>query len=253
MLLLDLRRIGYQEALVLQNRIVERKIARPAPDVLLLVEHPPTVTLGVRGKACDLLVSPEELQRRGVAIHYVDRGGEATYHGPGQLVGYPIIDLRSRRVSAREYVHRLEETLIRTLAVFQVSGSRSPDRPGVWIGPREKIASIGVKIRRRVTSHGFSLNVDVPVDPRELIVSCGIPDARMVDLKKLTGAHIEHGVRESRCGSIFPGSIRSCSGTVFCLTGHLHVTTLCLARKGTWQYPSVIASGISGPESLRPF
>jgi lipoate-protein ligase B len=190
MLLLELPCTGYQDALELQNRIVDRKIVRPAADVLILLEHPPTVTLGVRGKASDLLVSLEALERRGIALHHVDRGGEATYHGPGQLVGYPIIDLKTLRVSAREYVHRLEETLIRTLAVFQVAGSRRSGRPGVWTGPQEKIASIGVKIRRRVTCHGFSLNVDLPADPGELIICCGVPEARMVDLNRLTSAPV---------------------------------------------------------------
>ncbi len=186
MLLLELPRTNYQDALEIQNRIVERKISKGGPDVLILLEHPPTVTLGVRGKACHLLISPEGLKRRGVALYHVDRGGEATYHGPGQLVGYPIVDLRSLRISVREYVHRLEETVIRTLALFHVTGSRQPRRPGVWTGPQNKIASIGVRIRGRITSHGFSLNVDVSLDPGELIVSCGMPDARMVDLKQVT-------------------------------------------------------------------
>jgi len=185
MLLLELTTTDYLKALDLQQRIVERKIRQPGPDVLILLEHPPTVTLGVRGKSCHLHMSSGELQREGVAVHRVDRGGEATYHGPGQLVGYPIVDLRALRLSAREYVRGVEEVIIRTLASFGLVGLRRPSRPGVWTGPEDKIASIGVRIQRRITSHGFSLNVAVPVDPNKYIISCGLPGIRLVSVNDL--------------------------------------------------------------------
>lgn len=185
MLLIDLDLIEYSQCLDIQRRIVENKIHAGGPDVLLILEHPSTVTLGVRGKASDLLISPEALAERGVALHHVDRGGEATFHGPGQVVCYPILDLKALGLSARKYVQGLEETIINTLAGFGVRGFRQAKKVGVWTSPTEKIASIGVRIQRRVTYHGFSVNVDLQIDPCELIVSCGIPDARMVSLNQI--------------------------------------------------------------------
>jgi lipoyl(octanoyl) transferase len=185
MLLIELHLIEYAQCLEIQKRIVRRKILEGGPDVLLILEHPLTVTLGVRGKASDLLIPPEELSRRGVALHRSDRGGEATFHGPGQLVCYPIVDLKSLGLSARRYVQGLEETIINTLANFNVKGFSQPKKVGVWTSATDKIASIGVRIQRRITSHGFSLNVDLEMNPCELIVSCGMPDARMVSLNQL--------------------------------------------------------------------
>jgi lipoate-protein ligase B len=185
MLLIELDLIEYAQCLEIQKRIVRRKILERSPDVLLILEHPPTVTLGVRGKASDLLISPEEMTERGVAVHHADRGGEATFHGPGQVVCYPIVDLKALGLSARRYVQGLEDTIIDTLANFYVKGFSQPKKVGVWTSATDKIASIGVRIQRRVTSHGFSLNVDLKLDPCELIVSCGMPDASMVSLNQL--------------------------------------------------------------------
>jgi lipoate-protein ligase B len=185
MILIELDLIEYAQCLEIQKRIVRRKILEGGPDVLLILEHPPTVTLGVRGKASDLLISPEEMSERGVAVHHIDRGGEATFHGPGQVVCYPIVDLKALGVSARRYVQGLEETIIKTLAGFDVKGFSQSKKVGVWTSPTDKIASIGVRIQRRVTYHGFSLNVDLQMNPCELIVSCGMPDSRMVSLNQL--------------------------------------------------------------------
>ncbi|MGO9570294.1 MAG: lipoyl(octanoyl) transferase LipB, partial [Desulfomonilaceae bacterium] len=185
MLLIELDLIEYAQCLDIQKRIVQRKILEGGPDVLLTLEHPPTVTLGVRGKTTDLLISAKELGKRGVAVHHVDRGGEATFHGPGQVVCYPIVSLKALGLSARRYVQGLEETIIKTLADFDVRGFGQPRKVGVWTSPTDKIASIGVRIQRRITSHGFSLNVDLQMNPCELIVSCGMPDARMVSLNQL--------------------------------------------------------------------
>lgn len=196
MLLVELPCTDYSEALEIQRRLVERKIGKSGPDILLLLEHPPTVTLGTRGEESDLLIPAEALTRRGVALYKVDRGGEATYHGPGQLVAYPIVDLRRRGLSVRDYVRALEETIIKSLAIRGVKGFRQHRKVGVWTGPKEKIASIGVRIKQRITSHGFSINVAVPVDPCELIVSCGMPDIRMVSLNQLADSPV--GVEEFR-------------------------------------------------------
>ncbi len=196
MLLIDLPCTEYLEALEIQRRLVERKISERSPDVLLVLEHPPTVTLGTRGGESDLLVPADALARQGIGLYRVDRGGEATYHGPGQLVAYPIMDLRRRKQSVRDYVFCLEETIIKCLADFGLKSFRQPGKVGVWTGPKEKIASIGVRIQRRVTSHGFSVNVDLQVDPCKLIISCGMPDARMVSLNHLVDSPV--GVKEFR-------------------------------------------------------
>jgi lipoate-protein ligase B len=185
MLLIELDLIEYPQGLDIQKGIVQKKILGGGPDVLLVLEHPPTVTLGIRGKASDVLVSLEELTARGVALHRVDRGGEATFHGPGQVVCYPIVDLKALGLSARKYVSGLEQTIIKTLARFGVKGFCRQGKVGVWTSSLDKIASIGVRIQQRVTSHGFSLNVDLKLNPCELIVSCGMPDARMVSLNQL--------------------------------------------------------------------
>jgi lipoate-protein ligase B len=185
MLLIEIPRTDYLEALAIQRRLVARKISEGGPDVLLVLEHPPTVTLGTRGDESDLLVSPDALARHGIDLYRVDRGGEATYHGPGQLVSYPIVDLKRRRLSVRDYIWTLEEVIIRCLAGLDLKSFRQPGKAGVWIGPVEKIASIGVRIQRRVTYHGFSVNVDLEVDPCDFIISCGMPDVRMVSLNQL--------------------------------------------------------------------
>jgi lipoyl(octanoyl) transferase len=174
----------------LQAQIVRKKTLSPFNDVLLHLEHPWTITFGTRGSESDLLVSPEELAREGIALHYADRGGRSTCHGPGQAVCYPILDLRRMGISAREYVRQLEETIIRALAAFEVNGYRQPGKVGVWVGPKDKIGSIGVRIQRRITSHGFSFNVDMRRDPGRFMVSCGMSDARQVSLAELTSAPV---------------------------------------------------------------
>jgi lipoyl(octanoyl) transferase len=191
MLLAQLELTEYTIALDLQHRIVERKILRGGPDVLIVLEHPHTITLGTRGRQSDVLTSAECLRDRGIALYSVDRGGEATYHGPGQIVCYPIVDLRSMGISVRSYVASLEHTVLKVLEYFGVAGFCQAGKVGVWTGQNDKIASIGVRIRRRVTYHGFSLNVELRLDPAELIVSCGMPLARMVDLQQVTGTHID--------------------------------------------------------------
>jgi len=215
MLLLDLPMTGYAQSLAIQRQLVESRLSdHTRPDCLILVEHPPTVTLGVRARSSDLLISENEIKRKGVEVHEVDRGGEATYHGPGQLVCYPILDLRDRGMSVREYVSRLEETIIRTVHHFRVQAYRVPRRPGVWAGPAEKVASIGVKVRNRVTYHGFSLNVSLTMDPCDLIVSCGTPGTRMVSLSQLADAPVSmSAAREAVAGSfslVFDVELRRC-------------------------------------------
>ncbi len=191
MLLVDLPTTGYGYSLDLQRNIVRAKIRDRGPDVLLLLEHPPTVTLGTRGGLSDLRLSEGELADRGISLFRVERGGAATYHGPGQLVCYPLMDLRSRSLRLRDYVFKLEETMIRTLRSFGVKAYRDPQAPGVWTGAGEKIGSLGVKVTQRVTFHGFSLNVSLLEDPGDVIVSCAMPEIRMVSLSDVVGQPVE--------------------------------------------------------------
>jgi len=214
MLYLDLPETDYFRALEIQNRIVEGKLSNSGPDVLILVEHPPTVTLGVRGTSSHLLITEEELQRRGVVLYSVNRGGEATYHGPGQLVAYPVVNLRAWGLSARDYVNGLEETILLTLGSFGIRGFRKKGAAGVWTGEHSKIASIGVRIQRRVTSHGFSLNVS-SADPGDLIISCGTPGVRMVNVNGLTptpaSMHAVRDIVKASFAKVFQVGLDRCS------------------------------------------
>lgn len=215
MLCLNLPRTEYSTSLDIQNAIVNRMMSQRGRDVLILVEHPPTVTLGVRGTSSHLLVGENELEQRGVSLHRVNRGGEATYHGPGQLVAYPVMDLRTRGLSARDYVNGLEETIIRALASFGVKGFRKPKAAGVWTSTTGKIASVGVRIQQRITSHGFSLNVSMAAHPEELVVVCGAPGIRMINLCDLARVRpsmvaVRHAVRNSFC-QVFGGALEECS------------------------------------------
>jgi lipoyl(octanoyl) transferase len=177
--------MDYPLSVELQRSIVATDISRGPDNVLLLLEHPPTVTLGIRGSLSDLLIPEAQLISAGIAVHVSDRGGQATYHGPGQLVAYPVVSLKSLGLSVRAYVRALEETILQTLGHFGVKAFRKEDTIGIWIGPEEKIASIGVKIRRGIAYHGFSLNVSLEQDPTQFIVCCGMSHTRMISLNQL--------------------------------------------------------------------
>lgn len=184
--------MDYVAAHDLQKRLVEERRAGAIGDTLLLVEHPAVITLGARNRiaASHIIASDEQLTALGVTVHETGRGGDVTYHGPGQLVGYPILDLRPDRCDVHEYVRDLEQVLIRALAAFGVAGVRVPGLSGVWVGGEgreEKIAAIGVRISRWITSHGFALNVTTNVDHFRLIVPCGIADRGVTSLERLTG------------------------------------------------------------------
>jgi lipoyl(octanoyl) transferase len=175
---LDVRRLGrvpYAEALKLQRRLADERIAGLIPDTLILLEHPPVVTLGRGTRETSLPVQPEALRARGVEVHEIERGGDVTYHGPGQLVGYPILDLQALKPDLHWYLRQLEEALIRALAVFDIPAERNQGYTGVWTRGR-KIASIGIHVRQWVTWHGFALNVTTDLPAFDLIVPCGIPD-----------------------------------------------------------------------------
>ena len=188
---IEIRRLGvvpYADALELQKRLVELRKAGTIPDQLLLLEHPPVITLGVKTRSdrSHVVATPEALGDEGVEIFESGRGGDVTYHGPGQLVGYPILDLRPDRCDVHRYVRDLEDTLIRAVATFGINAHRMPGLTGAWVGD-DKLGAIGVRIARWVTSHGFALNVSTNLAHFDLIVPCGITDKGVTSIQRLTG------------------------------------------------------------------
>jgi lipoyl(octanoyl) transferase len=192
--ILEVRRLGvisYTEGLEIQKALVEQRKAGAIPDQLLLLEHPPVITLGVKSRndRSHIIASPDLLASEGVEVFETGRGGDVTYHGPGQLVGYPIIDLKPDRCDVHQYVRDLEEVMIRMAAAFGVEAGRIPGLTGAWVG-NEKLAAIGVRIARWVTSHGFAFNVNTALNHFDLIVPCGITDKGITSLAKLVGKEI---------------------------------------------------------------
>jgi len=175
-------RLPYGAALALQEELLERRREEDA-DTLLLLEHPPVVTLGRGADEANLLFSQTELARRGIALERVGRGGDVTFHGPGQLVGYPIVDLEPLGRDLHRFLRRLEEVLIETLRTYGVAGEQVAGRTGVWVAG-EKIASIGIGVRRWVSWHGFALNVAADLSGFAAIVPCGLPGIRMTSLER---------------------------------------------------------------------
>jgi len=186
---IEVRRLGrvpYPDALAMQRSLVEERRAGSGSDLLLLVEHPRVLTLGVRGDGgrSHVLASEQTLAAEGVELFETGRGGDITYHGPGQLVGYPILDLHPDRLDVHRYVRDLEEVLIRAVADLGIQAGRIAGLTGVWVGD-EKIAAIGVRISRWITSHGFALNVTTDLADFGLIVPCGIADRGVTSLARL--------------------------------------------------------------------
>lgn len=203
---LEIRRLGmmpYDEALALQRQLVEERRAEAIPDVLLLVEHPPVLTLGVRGDGgrSHILATPAALASHGIEVFETGRGGDITYHGPGQIVGYPIINLKPDRCDVHRYVRDLEEVLIRVAGDYGVTAQRIAGLTGVWVG-EEKLAAIGVRISRWVTSHGFALNHTTDLSHFGLIVPCGIADRGVTSLAEL-GCRAERFEVEARIAHHF--------------------------------------------------
>jgi lipoyl(octanoyl) transferase len=176
--------VDYAEALDLQKEKVAQRQVGAIPDTLLLLEHPHVYTLGRNARRENLLVSVEWLASRGAQVFETDRGGDVTYHGPGQLVGYPILDLTQHRRDISWYMRSLEQILIYTARDFGIETGRSPDAPGVWVG-NDKLAAMGVHLARWVTSHGFALNVNTDLRYFEWIVPCGLHDKGVTSLAKL--------------------------------------------------------------------
>jgi lipoyl(octanoyl) transferase len=182
-----LGRVRYADGLALQERLVRQRQAGEIPDTLLLLEHEPVFTLGRNAREQNVLFPAEQLRARGFDVHDVGRGGDVTYHGPGQVVGYPILDLSPDRCDVHRYVRDLEDVMIRTCADFGVAAARVAGLTGCWVG-QDKIGAIGVRISRWVTSHGFAFNVTPEaLAPFQLIVPCGIRDRGVTALERLLG------------------------------------------------------------------
>jgi len=178
--------VSYADALALQENLVAERKAGRVPDTLLLLQHPHVITIGVRkGAASHILASPDQLAARGVDVVETGRGGDVTYHGPGQIVAYPILDLRPDRQDVHRYVRDLEDVMIRTCADYGVDAGRIPGLTGAWAGGH-KIGAIGVRISRWITSHGFAFNVNTDLEGFQLIVPCGIANRGVASLSTLT-------------------------------------------------------------------
>ena len=181
--------LDYQAAYDLQRRLHAQVVAGELPDLLLLLEHPHVYTLGRRGQQSHILAPDNMLTQLGVETHFTDRGGETTYHGPGQLVGYPIVNLRRWGGGVRKYVETLEQVLIGTLSEFGIAAHSEGKPTGVWVGDA-KIAAIGVRVSRSVTMHGFALNVCPDLSFFDHIVPCGMPGARVTSMAQELGQEI---------------------------------------------------------------
>jgi lipoyl(octanoyl) transferase len=188
---LEIRRLGtvpYAEALQLQRELVEERRTGRVPDTLLLLQHPPVITLGVKGDGgrSNVLATPERLAELGVDVSETGRGGDVTYHGPGQIVGYPILDLKPDRCDVHRYVRDLEDVMIRVCTDYRVAAGRIAGLTGAWIGDK-KVGAIGVRISRWITSHGFAFNVATKLADFQLIVPCGIADHGVTSLESEVG------------------------------------------------------------------
>lgn len=186
----DLGRMSYGEALTIQDEANRKRFDEQIPDTLFFVEHPPVITLGRATPEADILISAEERERMGVEVHRITRGGLATYHGPGQLVGYPIVHLYERAVHIKRFITSLEEMFVTMLGErYNVDAHVDPANRGVWVGS-QKITAVGIAIRNRVTMHGFAFNVTTDLSHFDWIVPCGIRDRGVTSLEQCTGQRI---------------------------------------------------------------
>jgi len=212
--IVNLGQAKYLEILDLQRELVKLRQGQSIPDTLLLVEHEPVITLGRRGSTSNILSSSEQLASQGIKVRQVERGGDVTYHGPGQLVGYPVIDLAARKIGVRQFVDLLEETIILTLADFGLRAGRLSQHRGVWVENR-KVAALGVAIKRWVSFHGFALNVSPNLDHYCHINPCELQHEQVTSMARLLGkapsmAEVTKKLLHNFIG-LFPGEWRELS------------------------------------------
>lgn len=190
MLVLNLGCEPYLRVWQLQHTLVEARREQRIGDVLLLLEHEPTITLGRNADPAHILASNDQLRNTGIAIHRVERGGDVTYHGPGQLVGYPILSLTEHQLAISDYMHLLEETVIRTLSDFGLQSQRRQGLIGVWVDD-SKVAALGARIQQGITYHGFAINVAPNLAHFDLIVPCGLPAVKITSMQKELGRKVD--------------------------------------------------------------
>jgi lipoyl(octanoyl) transferase len=190
LLVCDLGLTRYEDAWKLQQRIFQSRASGEISDVLLLTEHAHVYTIGKSAKGNHLLASKSELEERGIDVFHIDRGGDITYHGPGQLVAYPILDLNHHYLDVHRYLRDLEETIIRALATYGIQAERDPPFTGVWVNGR-KVAAIGVKVSRWITMHGIAINVGPDLSYFDGIVPCGIPDRHVTSIERILSRRVE--------------------------------------------------------------
>lgn len=187
----QLGKVSYPEALTIQEQLLSLRQAGKIGDLLLLLEHPPVITLGKKGKTNNILVPPEWLDKNQITVHSVNRGGDVTYHGPGQIVGYPFIDLANHGKDIRKFIRNIEQVFISLLHnYYQINAFRDPDHTGVWL-EQGKITAIGFAIKRWVTMHGFAFNVNTDLSHYQWIVPCGITDKAVSSLQSLLGYELD--------------------------------------------------------------
>jgi lipoate-protein ligase B len=188
--ILNLDTVPYEKAFELQKRLVKMRSQEVINDILILLEHPPVFTVTRKATLDNILASPDELKGKGISVCKTNRGGDITYHGPGQLVGYPIMDLKDYGKDLHKYIRTIEEMIISLLMDYSISAHRDKIHPGVWVG-NEKIAAIGIAVKSSwITMHGFALNINPDLNHYALIVPCGISDRGVTSLSKLLGKPI---------------------------------------------------------------
>jgi len=198
----DLGIVEYREAWELQRRLHHQRVEGKIPDLLLLLEHPPTITIGRSGSLDNVLISGKQLVQAGIPLFFIDRGGDVTYHGPGQLVGYPILDLRDQGSNVRLYVRNLEEVMVRTLRDFSIEADSDESHPGVWV-MGEEMGAIGLSVKKWVSMHGFALNVDTDLDHFAFIHPCGLSNKRATSMSRVIGRKISTAKVAARLTSHF--------------------------------------------------
>ena len=188
--------LGYEDAWYLQNGLKKARLEERVGDTLILVQHPPTITLGRRGKEDNILVGHDVLKREGIELFVIDRGGDITFHGPGQLIGYPIISLKKLGLSVGQYIRRLEDVIMVTLRDVGIIAKKIPHTIGVWVGEK-KVASLGIRISGGVATHGFALNITNDLRPFHFINPCGIKGLQVTSLREILGEDVNCGYIEN--------------------------------------------------------
>jgi len=181
--------LGYEDAWYLQNGIKNARLEKRIGDTIILVEHPPTITLGRRGREENILLGRDALKKEGIEVFVTNRGGDVTFHGWGQVVGYPIICLREHGLSVTQYMRRLEDVIIGTLKEVGIIAQKIPDTIGVWVGEK-KIAALGIRINKGITSHGFALNVNNDLRPFQFINPCGMQGLKVTSVQAVLGKYV---------------------------------------------------------------